>query len=230
VIPQLPLGLRFTHAPSFDGFIGSADVLLALQNAARCQSRESFYLEGPVGSGKTHLLLASSALVRAYEKQATYLPLSVLAGRLAEALSQQEQADFICIDGLDFIAGNHEAEVALFHFHNRLQDAGKTLLYAARTPPLGLNLVLPDLQSRFGQCTRLNIEALDDDGRRKVLLHRADQRGLEVDDAVLDFMFKRVGRDLLSLTTLLDKLDRESLAAQRKITVPFLRKVIESIK
>jgi len=40
-------------------------------------------------------------------------------------------------------------------------------------------------------------------------------------------MFKRVGRDLLTLTTLLDKLDRESLAAQRKITVPFLRTLLE---
>jgi DnaA family protein len=73
----------------------------------------------------------------------------------------------------------------------------------------------------------LNLESLDDDGRRSVLLQRALQRGLELDDAVLDYMFKRVGRDLLTLTTLLDKLDRESLAAQRKITVPFLRKLLE---
>jgi DnaA-homolog protein len=227
VTPQLPLGLKFTHAPSFDGFIGSVDVLLALKNAASAKASESFYLEGAAGSGKTHLLLASAALAREHKKQSLYLPLSVLAGRLSDALAEQEHADVVCIDGLDYIAGKHEDEVALFHFHNRLHDAGKVVLYAARLSPMGLNLTLPDLLSRLGQCTRLNIETLDDDGRRKVLLYRADQRGLELDDAVLDFMFKRVGRDLLSLTTLLDKLDRESLAAQRKLTIPFLRHYID---
>jgi DnaA-homolog protein len=224
VSPQLPLGLKFSQEPSFDGFIGSEDVLLALQHAALGKTQVSLYLEGAAGSGKTHLLLACSVFTRKHEKLAVYLPLSILAGRLSDALSQQEHADVVCIDGLDHIAGNHEDEVALFHFHNRLLDAGKTLIYSARTSPLGLELGLPDLQSRLGQCTRLNIKTLDDDGRRAVLLHRAEQRGLELDEPVLDYMFKRVGRDLLSLTTLLDKLDRESLAAQRKITVPFLKK------
>jgi DnaA-homolog protein len=36
----------------------------------------------------------------------------------------------------------------------------------------------------------------------------------------------RTDRDLGSLVLLLDKLDRESLAAQRRITVPFLKQVI----
>jgi DnaA family protein len=43
---------------------------------------------------------------------------------------------------------------------------------------------------------------------------------------VLDWLFRRVGRDLGSLTQLLDRLDRESLAAQRRITVPFLREKV----
>ena len=40
---------------------------------------------------------------------------------------------------------------------------------------------------------------------------------------MLDWLFRRVGRDLGTLTSLLDRLDRASLAAQRRITVPFLR-------
>ncbi|MGH8049265.1 MAG: HdaA/DnaA family protein, partial [Arenimonas sp.] len=129
--------------------------------------------------------------------------------------------------GLEHCAGNEQDEVALFHFYNRARAANALVIFAARSAPHGLSLLIPDLQSRLGQCTRLNLENLDDAGRREVLLHRAMQRGLELDDAVLDYMFKRVGRDLLTLTTLLDKLDRESLVAQRKITVPFLRKLLE---
>jgi DnaA-homolog protein len=224
VTPQLPLGLRFSLAPNFERFIGSADVVAVLKNTVQQTHSQCFYLEGPSGSGKTHLLLACSSEASKRGRLATYLPMSVLAGRLQEALLQQGSDSIVCVDGVEAVAGNADDEVALFHFHNRLMDAGKTIIYAAQSPPLALQLGLPDLQSRLGQCTRLTITALDDDGRRTVLLTRAAQCGLELNDAVLDFMFKRVGRDLLSLTTLLDKLDRESLAAQRKITIPFLKK------
>lgn len=225
--PQIPLTLKFSNDQGFDGFIGSQDSVSALQRIAAGESSEWLYLSGAAGSGKSHLLLATCALAQKQGKRALYFPLTVFAGRLNEVLPDQENADIVCLDGLEHCAGNEQDEVALFHFHNRARATNAVVIYAARSAPHGLTLLIPDLQSRLGQCTRLNLESLDDDGRREVLLHRASQRGLELDDAVLDYMFKRVGRDLLTLTTLLDKLDRESLAAQRKITVPFLRKLLE---
>jgi len=227
VSPQIPLTLKFSNDQGFDSFVGSRDSVSALQAIANGESREWLFLSGNAGSGKSHLLLATCALAQKQGRRALYFPLTVFAGRLQEVLPDQENADIVCLDGLEHCAGNPEDETALFHFHNRARVAGAVVIYAARHAPHGLSLLIPDLQSRLGQCTRLNLESLDDDGRRSVLLQRALQRGLELDDAVLDYMFKRVGRDLLTLTTLLDKLDRESLAAQRKITVPFLRKLLE---
>ena len=225
--PQIPLTLKFSNDQGFDSFVGSCDSVIALQAIANGESTQWLYLSGAAGSGKSHLLLATCALAQKQSRRALYFPLSVFAGRLQEVLPEQESADIVCLDGLEHIAGKEQDEVALFHFHNRARAASATVVYAARQAPHGLSLLIPDLQSRLGQCTRLNLESLDDEGRRSVLLQRALQRGLELDDAVLDYMFKRVGRDLLTLSTLLDKLDRESLAAQRKITVPFLRKLLE---
>ena len=225
--PQIPLSLKFSTDQAFDSFVGSNDCVVALQAIANGESKEWLYLFGAAGSGKSHLLLATCAWAQKQNRRALYLPLSVFAGRLQEVLPDQENADIVCLDGLENCAGNQDDEVALFHFHNRARAANTVVVYAARHAPHGLDLLVPDLQSRLGQCTRLNLESLDDEGRRCVLLQRALQRGLELDDNVLDTMFKRVGRDLLTLTTLLDKLDRESLAAQRKITVPFLRKLLE---
>jgi len=227
VSPQIPLTLKFSNDQGFEGFVGSKDSVSALQAVANGQSKEWLYLSGAAGCGKSHLLLATCGAAQKLGRRALYFPLTVFAGRLQDVLPDQESADIVCLDGLEHIAGNEQDEIALFHFHNRARVSGATVIYAARHAPQGLSLLIPDLQSRLGQCTRLNLESLDDDGRRQVLLHRAMQRGLELDDAVLDYMFKRVGRDLLTLTTLLDKLDRESLAAQRKITVPFLRKLLE---
>ena len=43
-----------------------------------------------------------------------------------------------------------------------------------------------------------------------------------------DWLFRRVDRDLKSLTALLDHLDRAALAAQRRLTVPFVRGIVGS--
>jgi DnaA family protein len=100
-------------------------------------------------------------------------------------------------------------------------------MYAARGNPAALGLALPDLVTRLGQCVRLALEPLDDAGRREVLRQRGARRGLELDDAVLDYLLRRVDRDLGSLTKLLERIDRASLAAQRRVTIPFLRTLLQ---
>ncbi len=100
-------------------------------------------------------------------------------------------------------------------------------MYAANATPAQLELVLPDLQSRLAQCVQVTLLVPDEDARREILRQRALTRGLELDDAALDWMFRRVDRDLVALTALLDRLDHASLAAQRRITVPFLRQTLQ---
>lgn len=224
--PQLPLALRTPPDQRFDAFHGQAAVRDAVSAAARGESGDWLYLSGASGSGKTHLLLAACAEAAASGRRAAYLPLVAFAGRLAEALAAQEGAGLLCLDGLEAIAGQRDDEEALFHFHNRARASGAVVLYAARGNPAALGLVLPDLVTRLGQCVRLVIEPLDEAGRREVLRQRAARRGLELDDAVLDYLLRRVDRDLASLTVLLDRLDKASLAAKRRITIPFLRDLL----
>ena len=216
--PQLPLTLRAPPDQRFDAFLAADAVRDAVRAAARGERADWLYLDGPPGSGKTHLLLAACAEAGAAGRRAAYLPLAGFAGHLAAMLPAQEGAELLCLDGLDAVAGHGDDEEALFHMHNRARAAGTTVLYAATAGPAALPLVLPDLRTRLAQCVRLSLSALDDTARR----------GLELDDAVLDYLLRRVDRDLGSLTVLLDRLDRESLAAQRRITIPFLRDVIGS--
>jgi DnaA family protein len=221
--PQLPLSLRTPPDQRLEAFHGQPAVRDAVGAIARGESTDWLYLAGPAGSGKTHLLLAACAEAGAVGRRAAYLPLPAFAGALADVLPAQEGADLVCLDGLEAIAGHRGDEEALFHFHNRARAGGTVLLYAARGNPAALGLVLPDLATRLGQCTRFTLEALDDDGRRELLRQRAARRGLQLDDAVLDYLMRRSERDLASLTALLDRLDKASLAAQRRITIPFLR-------
>jgi DnaA-homolog protein len=67
---------------------------------------------------------------------------------------------------------------------------------------------------------------LDDGGRADLLRQRAAARGLDFDDAALEWMLRRCSRDLGSLTGVFERLDRASMVAQRRLTVPFLRQVL----
>lgn len=228
-VPQLPLALRYPPDQRLESFIGAPDGALAqLRAAATGGSRDWIYLVGPAGSGKTHLALAVCAAAEQAGRGSAYLPLQAAAGRLRDALEALEGRDVVALDGLDAIAGQRDDEVALFDFHNRARAAGVTLLYTATAAPDALGLVLPDLRSRLSQCGRIVLDALDDEGRGAVLRERAIRRGLALDEAAIDWLLTRTGRDLGGLVVLLDRLDRESLAAKRRITVPFLRKVLDA--
>lgn len=228
---QLPLALRYPPDQRFETCVGIAPEALAQLRALADGSAgdvgsTGVYMVGPAGTGKTHLALATCAAAEAAGRRAAYLPLQAAAGRMRDALEALERATAVALDGVDAIAGNRDDEVALFDFHNRARSAGVSLLYAGRAAPDGLALALPDLRSRLSQCTRIVLAPLDDESRREVLRERARRRGLSVDPAALEWLMRRVGRDLGGLARLFDRLDQASLAAQRRLTVPFLRETL----
>lgn len=229
---QLPLTLRFSPDQRFETFVGAPEGALALLRAfARGETGataavSTVFLAGAHGTGKTHLALAVCAEADTAGARAAYVPLAAARGRVRDALEAYEHADLIALDGLDAAVGARDDEIALFDAHNRWRDAGRRVLYTATATPDALPLTLPDLRSRLSQCARIALDVLDDTGRAEVLRLRAQRRGLQLETPAIDWLLKRVDRDLGSLTALLDRLDRESLAAQRRITVPFLRRIV----
>lgn len=224
--PQLPLGLRFDRDRSLRGFRAPPLGLLPLLTELAAGKGGAAFLAGASGSGRSHLLLATCALAAEAGVAVAYLPLRAFAARAAEALAGQGEVGLVCVDDVQAIAGHREMEIALFDLHNRARDAGGGVLYAADAPPAALPLGLPDLRSRLAQCARFTLAVPDEAGRREILRERAIARGLDLQDAVLDYLFSRHERDLGTLTALLDRLDRAALAAQRRITVPFLKSVL----
>lgn len=221
---QLPLALRYPPDQRFETFVAAPAGALA-QLSALTAAGNRLLVTGAASTGKTHLLLAACAQAEATGHRAAYLPLATAAGRLRDALDAMDGYDLLALDGLEAIAGGDD-EVALFDAHNRTSDARRALLYAARGTPDSLSLALPDLRSRLAQCTQIALRPLDDAGRREVLHLRAQRRGLQLEDAAIDWLLRHANRDLANLTRLLDQLDRASLAAQRRITLPFLRQVL----
>jgi DnaA-homolog protein len=226
---QLPLALRWPAHQRFESFVvgSNAAGVELLRQAVSGAEAERVFLSGARGSGKTHLLIAACAEAGTRQRSAQYLDLSRVASELADSIRCFGGSEVLAIDNVDAIAGVAEAEHALFDLHNRCRAEGSTLLFAANEPPNALDLKLPDLVSRLSACTQWQIRALDEDSRRRIVRELGASRGLQLDETVLDWLFTRKARDLGSLIALLDRIDQAALAAQRRVTVPFLRSLLD---
>lgn len=224
---QLPLALRWPAQQRFASFVGGDNgaAVALLQRAATDADAPWVFVPGPRGSGKTHLLVAACAAATERGRSAQYLSLRKSVD--ARALRALGGSDLLALDDVGAIAANGELEHALFDLYNRCKVEKSTLLFGADKPPAQLGIGLPDLVSRLAACAQATLRPLDDAARREALRQRALARGLTLDDAVIDWLFAHTERDLGSLTALLDRIDRESLAAKRRVTVPFLRQLLE---
>jgi DnaA family protein len=70
---------------------------------------------------------------------------------------------------------------------------------------------------------------LDDDDKIAALRHKAKRLGIHITPQAAHYMLTRYDRNLASLWLMLDKLDWASLAAQRKLTIPFLKQVLNQV-
>ena len=229
---QLSLSVSLNDQARFDNFyvrLGSpnASILALLQAQARGEGEAFVYLWGPPGVGLTHLLQAACHTAEAAGLSIQYLPLRELLGFApGSLLEEMDSLDFLCLDGLEAIAGRSDWEEALFHLYNRLHERGGRLLVAAVQGPRELPLGLPDLRSRLQWGVTCQLESLSDEHKREALRYRAKARGLELSEEVADYVLQRVSRDMNQLFCNLERLDHASLAEQRKLTIPFVKKVL----
>lgn len=222
---QLPLQLTSRNRQTFDTFVAgeNQEAVGALRALLVAEDATSAFVSGPECSGKTHLLIAAC---REVGDGAQYLPLKALGADVERALIHTPRAALTVIDDVQELAGQREAEIALFDLFNRGRETGMRFVFSARAAPAHIPLTLPDLVSRLQSCVRFQLKPLQESQRRQVLQERAVAKGFELDDAVLDFLFRRHARDLGALLDMVDRLDRESLVAQKKVTVHFLRQMM----
>lgn len=219
---QLALGVRLRADAVFESFWPglNAEAVAAL----RTPDGAPVWLWGAPGSGKTHLLQAVCA---AAGEAAAYFPLARSLALPPEALAGFERARVLCIDDVDAVAGDPAWERALFHSFNEAAELRTRLIFAAATPPRQADWSLEDWRSRAASCVVYQLRELDDEGRIEALRLRAAQRGLQLPYETSEYLLKRLPRDLRSLFDVLDQLDEASLAAQRRLTIPFIRDALE---
>lgn len=227
---QLPLRLAFQPRHDFAHYHagGNAEAVTHLYACVRGEGESFIFLHGESAQGKTHLLHACCAEAQARDLSVAYLPLTELADYGPDMLEGLETLDLVCLDDLDSVAGRADWECALFGLFNHLNEVGGRLLIAARQPPAELPVDLPDLKSRLGGGLTLWLRPLDEEDTLAALTLQARELGFELPAPVGRFLLAHCRRDLASLRRLLEQLDLATLAAQRRLTLPFLKTYLEN--
>lgn len=228
IAPQLPLGVQLRDDASFAGFEAgpNTELVVSLQRIAAGEQGGLLYLHGPAGSGKTHLLQALCREAGAAGRRAGYLPLSDFGPDEAVVLEGMGNLPLLCLDDIDRVAEQNDWALLLMRLCEQARAQDLTLLLAAPVAPNALQAALPDLRTRLAWGRVFSLQALDDAQRLRALQRRAQARGLELPDEVGQFLLLRSARSLPALMQMLEQLDTASLAAQRRLTIPFVKSVL----
>lgn len=227
---QIPLPFKAAERISFDSFWGGAnlDLVQQLRQVASGKSNRNIFLWGETGCGKTHLLHACCNEASQQARPAAFVPMSQVPDLSPAMLEGLESLALVCLDDLDRVAGDAQWEHAVFSLFNRLRDSGIPLLMSSRVGPRGIPVHLPDLASRLGWDLVYRVTPLDEPSRLRALQKRAALRGMELPDEVLEFLSRRLPRDVHTLFEWLDRLDEATLSAKKRLTVPFVRDLLGS--
>jgi chromosomal replication initiation ATPase DnaA len=179
-------------------------------------------LAGPRGAGKTHL-----AHVWAAEANAAVLSVTQFAGQDVAALVASNR--HIAIEDIDQVAGNADAEVALFHLHNLILGEGGRLLMTAVSAPTAWPITLPDLASRMQGTHVVALAAPDDPLLLAVLVKLFADRQLAVSPAVLTYLVSRMERSFQGAQSLVAALDIQALSEGRAVSQRLAAGVLDNL-
>ena len=210
-VKQLVLDLIPPPLPTFDNFVPGRN------REAWTRLREGpgpgatvLYLWGATGSGKSHLLQALASAGGKYVLRQS---------RLADVPADQHHHLVDDVESLD-----DDGQVALFHLINRAQAASGVVIATGSVAPRDLPL-RPELASRLGSGLTFQLHPLDDREKAEALHAHASARGFALRDEVVQYLLRHARRDMASLVSFLDALDKYSLETGREITLPLLREM-----
>lgn len=216
---QLILPLATPESRTFDRFLAGSNAELVARLRQPDAGFDCLWLFGESGVGKTHLLQALCH----EEPSASYIPAREIG---ADSLDGYAQTNVAMVDDVHCWLDSRDAEVSLLALYHGLAGRRARLVLTADRSPRNVAFALADLASRLRAAACYRVAPLGDEDKRRLLLNAARDRRLELPEDVVHYLLMRVSREQRELLRILDQLDRLSLAAHRRITIPFVKKAL----
>ena len=225
---QIPLAISLGDKAEFDNFLvgENSELVTAIKSSIGGSDPQLLYMYGPTGVGKSHLLYAAMRLAQQRSINTSYLSFRDERAE-PDLLLALNTSSLICLDDVHCWAGNEDYERSLFAVFEQSKYDGGHLLLSACQPPQKCGFVLQDLVSRLSSGLMYPLLELSPTQQYEAIKLRARIRGLKISDETVKYLLSRTSRDTSELFSTLDEIDQASLIEKRRITIPFLKKVLK---
>lgn len=218
---QLPLALKPPRRPRFDNFVVGPNQAVVATLSRGVEDDGWYFLAGPAGSGRSHLVSAFFAGRCRRGEQAHFI---ALGKPQQQMLLEHAEGHWVVIDDVDMLAGDEAGELALFNALNRwrAERTGVLMSGAGRE-----GFELPDLRSRLGQATRLTLKPLEEPDLAELVRSVAAEHEVLLGRGVVDYILSRAPRNAGRMAELVIAGAHRALAERRTLSVPLVRDILQ---
>ena len=185
-----------------------------------------FVVYSGAGLGKTHLMHAIGHRLRESGRDVMYSTTedftneyikAIRGGTTEEFRDRYRSADVLLLDDIQFIIGKEQTQEGFFHTFNALHMAGKQIVITCDRPVSELSLLQDRVSSRLAGGLVADIQAPDIETRLAILRSKAEQTGQRFPSHVLEFIAKRVQKNVRELEGCLNRVAAYVAAANRSV-------------
>lgn len=196
------------------------------------------FIHGGVGVGKTHLIQAIGNEARnIYQNRikVKYVPSEKFTNEVIWAMRNKRMEtikekyrliDILIIDDIQFIGGKARTEEEFFHTFNALYENNKQIIISSDRPPSYIPTLEDRLRSRFEGGMICDIGLPDYELRVAVLKAKAQEKGVNIPQDVLDLVSNKVKKNLRELEGVLNRIIFYKQAKNQEITVKIAEQII----
>ena len=219
---QLGLPISLDSKMLLDNFIANSELVNLIHQLFQDKKASEIYVYGLTGQGKTHVLQGVVLKALASDKNAIYI--DCIDSFPEHLLDFIDQLSFISLDNVDLIS--KENQEIFFDLYNRARQAGVVILVSGSSLPADLT-VMKDLKTRLSLAAVYKLEALNDELTMEALNKQMNDRNLTIDSKIYEYLFKNYSRDLNTLVSAMNQLDKASLQSKKAISIPFVKTVLK---
>jgi len=238
--PQLNPHFTFENYCSSKSNRLAVSIGMAIATHPEVKTYNPLFVFGSTGVGKTHLLQAIGIKIKENNPRTRVLYVSarVFESQYTTAVKQNKINDFInfylsidvlLLDDIQEFAGKTGTQNTFFHIFNHLRMHQRQLVMSSDCPPSDLDGMEERLISRFKRGVTVELEKPDLDLRRQVLIMKAAQDGLKIDDEVIDYIATHVTDSIRELEGVMVSLLAHATMLNQNIDIDLARQVIQNI-
>ena len=247
--PQAPqatdLEPHLIHGYTFKNFIKGSSNQTALSIAKAIADKpyqdtfNPFFLYGPSGVGKTHLVSAIGHQMREKhpEKRILFVPAHLFKTQFTDAMLNSKPNDFIhfyqsidllIIDDIQELTGQ-KTQQTFFHIFNHLQQNHRQIVITCDRPPVTIEGLEERMLSRFKWGLVTEMERPDVVLRRDILAAKVRRAGLRFPREVLDYIAENVESNVRDLEGIVNSIIAYSVADDCDINLELTRRVVARV-